>query len=78
MSFGKIPTILNLSLGDSRDIIFKRVIYNGSNKKMSKREIEYIKKLNKALESENQLLQERLKVSETVVETLFSHAKEIQ
>ena len=36
MSFGKTPTILNLSLGDSRDIIFKRVIYNGSNKKMSK------------------------------------------
>jgi|TARA_R110000737_G_scaffold210827_1_gene228426 hypothetical protein len=45
---------------------------------MSKREIEYLKKLNKALESENQLLQERLKVSEMVVETLFSHAKEIQ
>ena len=36
LSFGKTPTILNLSLGDSRDIIFKRVIYNGSNKKMSK------------------------------------------
>ena len=40
--------------------------------------IEYIKKLNKALESENQLLKERLKVSETVVETLFSLAKETQ
>ena len=45
---------------------------------MSKREIEYLKKLNKALESENQLLKERLKVSETVVETLFSLAKETQ
>ena len=36
MSFGHTPTILNISLGDSRDIIFKRVMYNGSNKKMSK------------------------------------------
>tara|TARA_R100000544_G_scaffold19178_1_gene9203 strand:- start:413 stop:550 length:138 start_codon:yes stop_codon:yes gene_type:complete len=45
---------------------------------MSKREIEYLKKLNRALESENQLLQDRLKVSETVLETLFSHSKEIQ
>lgn len=35
-SFGYTPTILNISLGDSRDIIFKRVLYNGSNKKMSK------------------------------------------
>tara|TARA_R110000851_G_scaffold92549_1_gene201957 strand:- start:564 stop:701 length:138 start_codon:yes stop_codon:yes gene_type:complete len=45
---------------------------------MSKREIEYLKKLNKVLESENQLLQERLKVSETVLDTLFSYSKEIQ
>jgi hypothetical protein len=45
---------------------------------MSKREVEYLKKLNKVLESENQLLQERLTLSETVVETLFSHAKENQ
>tara|TARA_R100000951_G_scaffold97999_2_gene87812 strand:+ start:60 stop:200 length:141 start_codon:yes stop_codon:yes gene_type:complete len=45
---------------------------------MSKREIEYLKKLNKSLEFENQLLQDRLKVSETVVDTLFSHAKEIE
>ena len=36
MSFGKTPTIVNISLGDSRDIICKRVMYNGSNKKMSK------------------------------------------
>ncbi len=43
---------------------------------MPSREIEYLKKLNKTLESENQLLKERLKVSETVVETLFSVAKE--
>lgn len=40
-SFGYTPTILNLSLGDSRDIIFKRVIYNGSNKKMSKLDKEH-------------------------------------
>lgn len=45
---------------------------------MSKREIEYLKKLNKALQNEKQVLQERLSLSESVVETLFSHAKEIE
>tara|TARA_R110002167_G_scaffold233515_1_gene438726 strand:+ start:336 stop:476 length:141 start_codon:yes stop_codon:yes gene_type:complete len=44
---------------------------------MSKRETDYLKKLNKNLETENQLLRERLILSESVVETLFSHAKEI-
>ena len=40
------------------------------------REVEYLKKLNKVLESENQILREKLALSESVVETLFSHAKE--
>ena len=44
---------------------------------MSKRETDYLKKLNKNLETENQLLRERLILFESVVETLFSHAKEI-
>tara|TARA_B110001450_G_C17639298_1_gene488652 strand:- start:155 stop:826 length:672 start_codon:yes stop_codon:yes gene_type:complete len=35
-SFGYTPTIINISFGSPRTIIFKRVIYNGSNKKMSK------------------------------------------
>ena len=36
-SFGYTPTIMNISFGSPRTIIFKRVLYNGSsNKKMSK------------------------------------------
>jgi len=35
-SFGYTPTIINISFGSPRTIKFKRVIYNGSNKKMSK------------------------------------------
>ena len=45
---------------------------------MVNREIEYLKKLNKVLENEKQVLQERLALSESVVETLFSHAKEVK
>ena len=45
---------------------------------MVNREVEYLKKLNKVLENEKQLLQERLALSESVVETLFSHAKEAE
>ena len=37
-SFGYTPTILNVSFGSSRTIKFKRVLYNGSNKKMSKKD----------------------------------------
>jgi hypothetical protein len=43
---------------------------------MSQREIDYLKKLNKILENENTILKEKLTLSESVVETLFSHAKE--
>ena len=43
---------------------------------MSKKEVEYLKKLNKILDNENQILREKLVLSESVVETLFSHAKE--
>ena len=40
------------------------------------REAEYLKKLNKILENENQVLRDKLVLSESVVETLFSHTKE--
>lgn len=40
------------------------------------REAEYLKKLNKILENENQILRDKLVLSESVVETLFSYAKE--
>lgn len=40
------------------------------------REAEYLKKLNKILENENQILRDKLVLSESVVEKLFSHAKE--
>ena len=43
---------------------------------MSQREIDYLKKLNKILENENIILKEKLTLSESVVEKLFSHAKE--
>ena len=43
---------------------------------MSKKEVEYLKKLNRILENENKSLQERLALSESVVETLFSRSKE--
>ena len=43
---------------------------------MSQREIDYLKKLNKILENENIILKEKLTLSESVVETLFSHTKE--
>ena len=42
------------------------------------REVEYLKKLNKILDNENQVLREKLTLSESVVETLFSHAKEAE
>ena len=42
------------------------------------REVEYLKKLNKILDNENQVLREKLMLSESVVETLFSHAKEVE
>lgn len=42
------------------------------------REVEYLKKLNKILDNENQVLREKLTLSESVVETLFSHAKETE
>jgi rRNA maturation protein Rpf1 len=45
---------------------------------MSKREIEYLKRLNRILENENKILREKMVISESVVETLFSHAKEIE
>ncbi len=45
---------------------------------MVSREVEYLKRLNKVLENEKQVLQERLALSESVVETLFSHAKEAE
>lgn len=35
-SFGKEPTIVGLSLGSTRDICFTRVIYDGSNRYLSK------------------------------------------
>lgn len=35
-SFGKTPTIIGVSFGDTRNIDFKRVLYNGSNKMLSK------------------------------------------
>ena len=40
-SFGYTPTIINISFGSTRKIIFKRVLYNGSNKKTSKKDKEY-------------------------------------
>ena len=40
------------------------------------REVEYLKKLNKILENENKILRDKLKLSESVVDTLFSHTKE--
>jgi len=40
------------------------------------REVEYLKRLNEILENENKDLREKLTLSESVVETLFSHAKE--
>jgi hypothetical protein len=43
---------------------------------MAKKEVEYLKRLNKILERENKILQDRLALSESVVETLFSHTKE--
>ena len=42
------------------------------------REVEYLKKLNKILNNENEVLREKLMLSESVVETLFSHAKEVE
>ena len=45
---------------------------------MANKEVEYLKKLNRILENENQILREKLTLSESVVETLFSHAKEIE
>jgi hypothetical protein len=45
---------------------------------MANKEAEYLKKLNRILENENQILREKLTLSESVVETLFSHAKEIE
>jgi hypothetical protein len=40
------------------------------------REVEYLKRLNEILENENKDLREKLTLSESAVETLFSHAKE--
>ena len=40
------------------------------------KEVEYLKKLNRILDNENKVLQERLTLSESVVETLFSYSKE--
>ena len=40
------------------------------------KEEEYLKKLDRILDNENKVLQERLTLSESVVETLFSHSKE--
>ena len=42
---------------------------------MVNKEAEYLKKLNRILENENQILQERLALSESVVKELFSHTK---
>ena len=43
---------------------------------MASKEVEYLKKLNKILERENNILRDKLELSESVVETLFSHSKE--
>tara|TARA_R110000822_G_scaffold154277_1_gene293872 strand:+ start:558 stop:689 length:132 start_codon:yes stop_codon:yes gene_type:complete len=40
------------------------------------REIEYLKRLNRALVDENKVLQEQLILSNSAVETLFSYSKE--
>ena len=43
---------------------------------MANKEVEYLKRLNRILENENQILREKLDLSESVVDKLFSHAKE--
>lgn len=45
---------------------------------MANKEVEYLKKLNRILENENKILREKLVLSESVVDTLFIHAKEIE
>ena len=40
------------------------------------KEVKYLKRLNKILERENKILRDKLELSESVVDTLFSHTKE--
>lgn len=37
-AFGPTPTVIGISLGATREIEFKRVLYNGSNKQLSKKD----------------------------------------
>lgn len=68
LSFGKEPTIIGLSLGESRDIVFKRVTYNGINNPLSPHD-----KINKHLNFKYTLESGSLFIMAGSSQRFFSH-----